>query len=239
MTDAIIRIPYLSRRAALAGSLAALAPSSLAFSQGGRVSPTGACLLMPRATEGPYYFDPRLERSDIRGDRQGAPVRLVIGVQGTDCKPLSGARVDVWHCDAQGTYSGYVGGGQGDARGQTFLRGHQPTNGAGEAVFRTIYPGWYPGRTPHIHMKVILGTSEVMTSQLYFPDELSDRIYRDRLYLKAGARVGNGSDAIARGQGPSAMASVTPEGDGHLVRILVGVDPSVRRPISRGSPPDR
>lgn len=234
MTDAIIHIPLLTRRAAVAGSLVALTPT---FSQAQRTSPTGACLLTPQATEGPYYFDPKLERADVRGGRDGSPVRLIIGVQGADCRALAGARVDIWHCDAQGTYSGYDGFGQTDAKGQTFLRGHQPTNAAGEATFRTIYPGWYPGRTPHIHMKVILGSSEVMTSQLYFPDELSDRIYRDRRYVKAGARLNNGNDGIARRQGPTAMASVTPEGDGHVVKILVGVDPSVRRPMSRGTAP--
>jgi protocatechuate 3,4-dioxygenase beta subunit len=167
-------------------------------------------------------------------------VRLVIGVQGIDCKPLKAARVDVWHCDAQGTYSGYAAEGQQrDARGETFLRGHQPTNDAGEATFATIYPGWYPGRTPHIHLKVILGTNEVMTSQLYFPDELSDRIYRDAAYRKAGTRLNNGNDGIARQQGRAAFASVTPEGNGHLVKILVGVDPAARRPLSRGRPQPR
>ncbi len=236
MTDTIIRIPLITRRVAALG-LAAFAPAGAAFSQAPRVSPTGACLLTPQATEGPYYFDPRLERSDIKGGRTGSPVRLLIGVQGADCRPLKDARVDIWHCDAQGTYSGYAGGGQGDARGETFLRGHQKTNAAGEATFATIYPGWYPGRTPHVHMKVILGDSEVMTSQLYFPDELSDRIYRDRAYVKAGARLNNGNDSIARQQGPAAMASVTPEGNGHLVKILVGVDPFARRTPSRRRPP--
>lgn len=235
MTDTIIRLALVTRRAALAGSMVAFAPSSMALGQPPTVSATGACLLTPQATEGPFYFDPRLERTDIRGGKAGVPVRLVIGVQGTDCRPLKGARVDVWHCDAAGTYSGYESGEQEDARGETFLRGHQPTNDAGEATFTTIYPGWYPGRTPHIHLKVILASNEVLTSQLYFPDELSDRIYRSAPYLKAGTRMNNGNDGIARGQGASGLASVSPEGDGFLVKLTVGVDPSGRlSPPARG-----
>jgi len=228
MTDAIIRLPLVTRRVALAGSIAALAPSSMALGQQPKLSPTGACLLTPQATEGPFYFDPKLERSDIRGGKPGVPVRLVVGVQGIDCRPLKGARVDVWHCDAEGTYSGYDSGQQKDAKGETFLRGHQPTNDAGEAAFSTIYPGWYPGRTPHIHLKVILASNEVLTSQLYFPDELSDRIYRSAPYLKAGTRMNNGNDGIARGQGASGLASVSPEGSGYLAKLTVGVDPSGR-----------
>ena len=72
-----------------------------------------ACVLTPELEEGPYYFDPKLQRSDIREGHGGAPLRLILQiVDAGDCAPLAGARVDVWHCDAHGFYSGYEG--QGD-----------------------------------------------------------------------------------------------------------------------------
>jgi protocatechuate 3,4-dioxygenase beta subunit len=96
-----------------------------------------------------------------------------------DCARLKGARLDLWHADGQGMYSGYRG--QGDngisTRGETFLRGTQFTDADGQVRFATIYPGWYPGRTPHIHLKVFLDAANLVTGQLYFPDDLSARIY--------------------------------------------------------------
>jgi protocatechuate 3,4-dioxygenase beta subunit len=133
---------------------------------------------------GPFYFDPRLVRPDITEGRPGMPLELRMRVlDGTTCKPLPGARVDIWHADARGIYSGYDG--QGDdgrtsAVGETYLRGAQTTGADGVVTFRTVYPGWYPGRTPHIHIKVFLDKRTVLAGQAYFPDGLSARIYRER-----------------------------------------------------------
>ena len=141
----------------------------------------GSCTLFPKAVEGPYYFDPALVRRDITEGRPGLPVELYIKVmeQGP-CTPMPKLRVDIWHADATGIYSGY--GRQGDDRnvstkGQTYLRGTQMTAEDGTVLFETVYPGWYPGRTPHVHMKVFLDDKTLVTGQIYFPDDLSRRIY--------------------------------------------------------------
>lgn len=146
--------------------------------------PEGVCILLPQQMEGPYYFDPQMVRSDITEGRPGAPVDLILRViEHGPCTPIANARVDVWHADAGGVYSGYAG--QGDNRdvstkGATYLRGTQLTDSDGRVTFRSVYPGWYPGRTPHIHVKVFLDQTTVLTGQIYFPDDVSARVYRDR-----------------------------------------------------------
>jgi protocatechuate 3,4-dioxygenase beta subunit len=143
----------------------------------------GSCILLPQAVEGPYYFDPKAVRSDITEGRPGLPLRLALQViEHGSCQPLAKARVDVWHADARGVYSGYPG--QGDdrnisAKGETYLRGTQFTDADGKVLFKSIYPGWYPGRTPHIHVKAFLDEKTLVTAQVYFPDALSARIYRE------------------------------------------------------------
>lgn len=182
----------LSRRDALRGLAAGTAGASLtggsATAGSGQApaasQPAGACVLFPQAVEGPYYFDPKLVRADISEGQPGLPIALTLRVIETgSCAPLAGARVDIWHADAGGVYSGYSG--QGDdrdisAKGKTYLRGTQMTDTSGNVTFRTVYPGWYPGRTPHIHVKVFLDAKTVLTGQVYFPDELSARIYKEK-----------------------------------------------------------
>lgn len=134
--------------------------------------PHGACTLFPQAVEGPYYLDPKLVRADITEGRPGLPIdlRLKLIEQGS-CSPIANVRVDVWHADASGVYSGYAG--QGDDRavstkGQTYLRGTQISDAEGNVVFQTIFPGWYPGRTPHIHIKAFLDKTAMLTGQRTF-----------------------------------------------------------------------
>ena len=122
-----------------------------------------ACVVVPQQTEGPYFVDEKLLRSDIRADsstgavKAGAPLALAIKVSQVTpeggCAPLPGAQVDLWQCDAMGAYSD-VTDKLFDTKGQKFLRGHQITDAAGGVKFVTIYPGWYPGRAVHIHFKV-------------------------------------------------------------------------------------
>jgi protocatechuate 3,4-dioxygenase beta subunit len=121
------------------------------------------CVLTPELTEGPYYLAGELVRSDITEGKPGVPLALHIAVQDvTSCAPLANAAVEIWHCDAQGYYSGIVGenpGGGGETTGDensatTFLRGIQLIDAGGTVEFATIYPGWYTSRTVHIHMKV-------------------------------------------------------------------------------------
>ena len=139
------------------------------------VSPTSdICVLTPEQTEGPYYLPLDLLRQDITEGRPGLPLRLRIAVVDVNgCSPLPDAAVDIWHCDAQGYYSGFTGYPGGDADPEagagveegTFLRGVQTTNADGIAEFQTIYPGWYTGRTVHIHMKVHVGGAEEVIEQ--------------------------------------------------------------------------
>jgi protocatechuate 3,4-dioxygenase beta subunit len=121
-----------------------------------------ACIVRPQQTEGPYFVDEGLNRSDIRSDpatgsvKPGVPLTLqfqVSQVGANACVPLAGAIVDVWHCDAAGAYSD-VADRNANTLGQKFLRGSQVTNADGTVEFTTIYPGWYPGRTVHIHFKI-------------------------------------------------------------------------------------
>ena len=145
----------------------------------GSAKPNGkACSLTPEAFEGPFYFDPKLVRAAIAEGKPGAPLALTLKVVDAEtCAALNKVRVDIWHCDGLGVYSGYARQETGSAKGETFLRGTQFTDGDGRVSFDTIYPGWYPGRTPHIHFKVILDDKDLVTGQLYFPDSVSERVY--------------------------------------------------------------
>ncbi|WP_053078677.1 intradiol ring-cleavage dioxygenase [Methylobacterium tarhaniae] len=165
------------------------------------------CLLTPQAVEGPFYLDPRLLRSDIREDREGTPLRVSLQVVSLrDCVALPAARVDLWHADAQGRYSGYSDQGERGAStlGRTFLRGTQVADGAGRVAFRTIYPGWYPGRTPHLHVKVILGGRAALTGQIYFPDAVSEAVHGSPAYAGRArrGRIGNARDVLMRRDDP-------------------------------------
>jgi protocatechuate 3,4-dioxygenase beta subunit len=187
----------------------------------------GRCLLTPQATEGPFYLDPRLERADIVAGRPGIPllVRFKVAEAGT-CAPAARARVDVWQCDAAGVYSGFGGQPGGvDASGQVFLRGHQRTDAAGVTEFRTIWPGWYPGRAPHIHFKVLLGDREALTAQLYFPDALNAKVFAaNPAYRRRWAEEArNERDGIFRDVRGAGLASVS-EREGTMVATLdVGI----------------
>lgn len=173
----------ITRRQALklfsAPVILGLAGCSAAAEDVGEGPLTGSCVVRPQLTEGPYYLDADLVRSDIRAGREGALLALAFNVQriaSNECQALEGAVVDVWHTDALGNYSGV-----GSLQGETFLRGIQRTDANGDAAFTTVYPGWYRGRTPHIHFKVRSSddsaSAYAFTSQLFFDDVLSERIY--------------------------------------------------------------
>jgi len=151
---------------------------ALAGSYGGRTRPVFAqatCTLTPQQTEGPYWFDARQVRRDITEGKPGIPLRLLLRVvSASTCLPIPNALAEIWHCDAAGIYSGYSA--QGTA-GQTFLRGIQTSDPDGIVEFQTIYPGWYRGRTTHIHFKVHLGNQTLVTAQLYFAESISSTIY--------------------------------------------------------------
>jgi protocatechuate 3,4-dioxygenase beta subunit len=190
----------------------------------------------PEQTEGPYFVDERLNRSDIRSDpadgqvKPGTPLALTLKVSrfsAGDCHPLAGAQVDLWHCDALGVYSD-VRDPRFSTIGQKFLRGYQLTDAQGEARFVTVYPGWYPGRTVHIHFKIRTApmgrrTFE-FTSQLYFDDELTDRVHADLPYAKKGPRTArNHHDFIFRRGGSHLMLAPTETADGYSATFSIGL----------------
>ena len=192
---------------------------------------TSACRLTPEATEGPYYFDAEAIRSDIREGRDGAVLRLAIRVRDSDCEPLENAVVDVWHCDAVGLYSGFesasrgAGGGSpgsGPTDEETYLRGAQVTGPEGIVQFRTVYPGWYMGRTTHIHAKVHVDRQTTLTTQLYFDDDYSARVYRQQPYAsRAGRATFNEDDALFD---PALLLKLSSDGDGHLGLISLDLE---------------
>jgi protocatechuate 3,4-dioxygenase beta subunit len=183
------------------------------------------CVLTPEMTEGPYFLEGDKVRRDIREGRPGVPLSLkTTVVDVSSCKPIKGAAVDIWHCDAGGTYSGFAQEGTED---ETFLRGIQRTDRNGLATFTTIYPGWYRGRTVHIHVQVHVGGSVVHTGQLFFPDALTDAVYRRAPYnLRPGRDPRNATDSIFRNGGSRSMLRLAKSGSGYVARITMGVSRS-------------
>jgi protocatechuate 3,4-dioxygenase beta subunit len=181
-----------------------------------------SCVLTPEMTEGPFYLEGDKVRRDVREGRPGVALLLrttVLDV--SSCKPIKGAAVDIWHCDAGGTYSGFA---QEGTEGRTFLRGIQRTDKNGLATFATIYPGWYSGRTVHIHVRVYLGGSVVHTGQLFFADTLTDVVYQRAPYNRRPAReTRNATDSIFRNGGSKLMLRVTKSGSAYVARITMGV----------------
>jgi protocatechuate 3,4-dioxygenase beta subunit len=181
------------------------------------------CPVTPEQTEGPFYFDPQMVRANITEGKQGAPLRLRLQiVDAAACAPQQRVRVDIWHCDAAGVYSGYD---RERSAGQRWLRGTQFADARGVATFSTLYPGWYEGRAPHIHLKAWLADGRELTSQLYFPDELSDAIYRQGLYAgHGGERMRNGDDFIFREAGDVVpMAHVTRGAGGYDGALVISL----------------
>jgi protocatechuate 3,4-dioxygenase beta subunit len=186
-----------------------------------------SCTLSRKATEGPYYFDVNSIRSDLREDRLGTPLRLALRVQNTkQCAPVSNAIVDIWHCDASGLYSGFEtasrgGSGRGRTDEETYLRGAQVTNAAGIVQFRTIYPGWYRGRTPHIHAKVHLDKTTALTTQLYFDEQTTKAVYAQEPYARHTGRDRFNADDRIFDQ--SLVLTLRPETGGYLGIMSFGI----------------
>jgi protocatechuate 3,4-dioxygenase beta subunit len=209
-------------------SAQARAAEGSAFANASLLMPgAGVCAITPEVTEGPFYFDPELERQDITEGREGVPLTVRLQAVDSQCRPLPKARVDIWHCDAKGIYSGYPGQGDDrdiDTSGEKFLRGIQHSDDNGIVSFRTIYPGWYRGRTTHIHFKVFPDANSAMTGQLFFPDDLSEHLfttvapYNDRPQKRD---MFNKDDGIARRAGPMSQAALRQAEPDHYEALLV------------------
>jgi protocatechuate 3,4-dioxygenase beta subunit len=192
---------------------------------------TPSCILTPQADAGPYYFDAKMRREDITEGHPGAPLQLrFVVLQAGSCKPLAGARVDVWHARADGFYSGYRGQGDDhttDTSGGTFMRGTQFAGPRGEVSFRTVYPGWYEGRTAHIHFKVFTDEKSVLTGQMYFPDALSQYLYTNvSAYKRKAARsTFNYNDGLAlMDLAHGGFCDIKEEADHYLATLILGID---------------
>ena len=189
-------------------------------------------VLAPEMTEGPYYLDLNLVRSDVTEDREGAPLALNFTVvdlsSGT---AINGAAIDIWHCDANGLYSGFASasasansGGSTSDDG-TFLRGTQLTDASGKAAFATVYPGWYQGRTVHIHVKVHVSGKVIHVGQLFFDDAFTDTVYAATApYSSRSARgTRNANDSIYSGGGAQSTLVVAKSGSAYTATMTMGV----------------
>ena len=226
--------PTSTPRAGASYGAAATALPAEATSAAGSVA-LPACLVRPELTEGPYFVDERLNRSDIRSDpgtgvvEEGALLALTFKVSQVgdgSCTPLEGAWVDIWHCNALGVYSDVSDPGF-DSSGQQFLRGYQVTDANGVAAFTTIYPGWYSGRTVHIHFKIRAGVGEGetafydFTSQLFFDEALNDQVHAQEPYASKGQRdTSNRADRIYDDQ---LLLTVTETGQGYAAAFDIGL----------------
>jgi protocatechuate 3,4-dioxygenase beta subunit len=207
-----------------------------------------SCVVQPEQTEGPYFVDKVFERTDIRQEpgtgalKAGLPLNLtfavsLIGAEGT-CAPLPGAQVDVWQCDAAGIYSG-VKDSSFDTTGEKFLRGFQTTDARGMASFVTIYPGWYPGRAVHVHFKIRTTPAGErgyeFTSQLYFDESLTDRVFEREPYSeRKGQRTRNESDGIFRDGGRQLVLPVTESADSYAGTFSLALNPALPSRSGRG-----
>ena len=215
--------------------------------------------LTPEMMEGPSYLSLTHLRSDIVDGKPGVPLRLRITLVDLPQRaPLPDAAVDVWHCDAEGNYSGFPKGTEHHrhsppvalTEGARFLRGLQITDANGVVEFRTVYPGWYDTRDIHVHLKVHVGGSDVPNGyqgghvchvgQLFFPDEINAQVAgapvyaarKDLLTPKEKDRV------FLTEQGAQAVMKVTAERvdgkDGYLAEITLGLDPAAQPPPVTG-----
>ena len=224
-----------------AASTGAASSSSGAATTGGATSTAagaattaaaGTVVLAPEMTEGPYYLDLDLVRSDIREDRDGAALALTLRVIDVNTgSPVDGAAVDIWHCDANGLYSGFVSQSAG-ANGVTevsddgtFLRGTQLSDADGNVTFTTVYPGWYRGRTVHIHVKAHVNGQEIHTGQLFFDDSFTDEVFAStEPYASRGERDRrNEDDNIYLGGGDKSTLTVTKDGGSYSTILAMGV----------------
>lgn len=237
------------------GAAADTANAAVALSSGDTsLANLPACVAKPELTVGPYFLDKQLDRSDIRAEpttgamKEGAPLAIAFNVSRIDaggCKPLPNAIVDVWQCDAMGMYSGFNDRMVGfDTTGQTFLRGFQRTDNDGVARFTTVYPGWYRGRTVHIHFKIrtesVPNEAYEFTSQLFFPESLTDQVHAQPPYASKGQRdLKNAQDGIYRQAGDTLLLAPSKTAEGYAATFNVGLDlsdASVGRADRMGGP---
>jgi protocatechuate 3,4-dioxygenase beta subunit len=221
--------------AALAGSATAVLPETASL-QPAAIPEPAAVKLTAAAEEGPFYLDLDLRRSDIAEGLAGVPLDIAFVVHDETGAILPGVRVDVWHCDAQGRYSGFHGQGEDgrlDLTGKTFLRGTQITGADGRTRFSSVYPGWYPGRTTHVHFKIIDGAAARLTSQIFLPDALSEFLYANLGdYARSRLRdTLNSTDGIALAAGETTRGEVREMAGRYVATLQVRIDRKAVRAV--------
>jgi len=194
--------------------------------------------LTAQTTEGPYYLTLDLMRADITEGLAGIPMDVVFTVLDADGRPSTGALVDIWHANADGHYSGFTQPGAA-ATGTTYLRGTQPVGADGTVTFHSLYPGWYEGRTTHVHFKVRRGGLTNLTSQFFLPDTLSEFLYTQvSAYRRKTMRdTLNSTDGIAIQAGPTVEGNVREANGRYIATLTVRVDPAANPPIDRPPAP--
>ena len=209
--------------AAVAAACGSSSPTSPLVGDGGTTSTNSQCEVTPGETAGPYPSRADFLRSDIREGKAGTVLALtvkVVNVNGS-CAPVSGADVEIWHCDVAGDYSQY-----GSQTAATFLRGIQTTGANGEVTFTTIYPGWYQGRATHIHAEVTIGGRSIKVTQVAFPESINNVVHTSGVYASRGANpTSNLSDGIFADSLASEL--VTPSGSpssGYSATFQIGIN---------------
>jgi protocatechuate 3,4-dioxygenase beta subunit len=202
--------------------------ASSGTSTSGGTTGTAGCAVAPEETAGPYpdhtgmLNNPAFYRQDITEGRSGLPLTLILTIVNVNnsCAALTNASVEIWQCDAAGTYSEY-----GTASAQTFLRGLQTTDTNGVVTFRTIYPGWYQGRATHIHLQVFVNGAAVKTTQIAFPEDVSADVYRTATYASHGQNSTTNSrdNVFADGTDHELAALAGDTTTGYTATLTVGV----------------
>jgi protocatechuate 3,4-dioxygenase beta subunit len=224
-----------STAASSAASAAASSAATSAATTGAAVA-VPSCIVRPAVTEGPYFVDEKLNRSDVRSDPSNGAVRAgavfaltfnVAKVSAAACTALANAQVDIWHCDALGVYSDAIDQSF-NTKGQKFLRGYQLSDANGKASFTTIYPGWYQGRAVHIHFKIRTtaanGTVSDFTSQLFFDDALNTQVFATAPYSQKGSGwMKNAQDGIYTGGGDKLLLKPTQSGPSFAATFDIGL----------------
>ena len=232
-------------------STAALTPSTTASTDVlALLDQANTCTMAKEETQGPYWFDVDQIRSDLREDRPGAA--LVLAVRAHDLSscsdgaaptPIADSVVEIWHCDAGGEYSGFESGRPGGGQGETsdgsyssgdteatttddgtYLRGAQVADKNGVVRFTTIYPGWYRGRTVHIHLKLHVNRKTVVTTQLYFDEAVNDAVFATSPYDERDGRDTRNSDDSIYDE--SGLVTIRKTSAGYLAAINLGVNVS-------------
>lgn len=191
--------------------------------------------------EGPYHRDAQPVRRAVVEDRDGVALQLGVRLVDGSGEPLRDAAVEIWHCDALGRYSGFpppdstvevtadTAPRVAYLPDQTFLRGSQDTDAAGMVEFTTIYPGWYPGRTIHIHL-MVHAAGHTFTSQLYFPEDTNERVLTAQPYAqRPGRDTTNGTDEISPTGAAPALVDIGASDDGYRAAICLGLPTDVGR----------